>query len=1038
MTNGAIQYIRRPVLWLAVCLLLGGWNGSIAVAADQRRDFLEGLRDRGYHDVALTYLEGLASDPQCPEDLKLVLDYEAGRTLLELARSTQSPEVRQRQLRDSVRRFKKFLADNKEHPLATDARLQLAAAQSELGRARVQASGEKPAEGPPAEFAAAEQTLLEVERALSATLQSLGEASDAEEPEASDRRQQAERDLLQARLGLAGLVYESAEALPPDAPERPKRLEEAARRYDAIYAQYAAKPVKPRAAFIARLQQARIGAELGQVDEAIRVLVEMDQSLPDSPPAFADLKEDALGLLMEVYLRPDANKPGEALLAIAQWLETPAANEPVPRTLKIRFLAAQAAMAKARTQENADEAQRLLKTARGHFEFVRRFPGEQRMQAADILSKPPFGAASVDQQPDPKTFAEAEEQGNNAWETMIAALAQLPRATAEARDGLNAQANQSRSDALRYYRAALTLRTPEQALDSINAIRFRLSYLYWALDEFEKAAVLGEFVARRYPQHPDAYKAAEVAVTAYRSLYIERARAKGDVSFARNRMAPLVDLITRTWAGVPGAQNSRMMLIDTAAEERDLPTVLEHLEKIPADSSVRAAAELRAGQAIWAAYVRAANLEGPDRPEGPALDQMAKQAQQTIEQGLQRSLKAIDARGVDYGVLVAALSLAHSYASTGQPEKAVEWLDHPKVGPVTLVKAKHPATQEPGFAAETYKAALRAYVGAQQLEKAEAAMDDLEKLIAASGDADAVRKLTQEYVRLGRELQETLRRLRNENKAAEASRVAQGFEVFLRRVKQRQENVNFTALNWVGETFLGLGAGVDPGGKEPPAEAVNYYKQAYDTYAEILKRMKDDPQFAPSGVDTALKLRVAECLRGLNKHDRSMELLAAILRQNERRVDIQITAAETYQDWGEQEPAYFEKAISGGMPENGRNLVWGWAGIARRVAPQMGPDAKGARYSDTFHQARYNLAASRVKLAMTERGDRKLATLRQAKRDITAIYRLYPELGGPEWYARYDSLLKTIQKLLGEKAEGLEAEAAVKPVSTARAAPSKS
>ncbi|MCL4192370.1 MAG: hypothetical protein KJZ87_11610, partial [Thermoguttaceae bacterium] len=304
MTNGAIQYIRRPVLWLVLCLLLSGWNGRVAAAADRGRDFLEGLRQRGYHDVALVYLDGLASDPECPEDLKPVLDYEAGKTLLELARSAQSSEAHQRQLHDAVRRFEKFLADSKEHPLATDARLQLAGAQIEQGRARVEAGGEKPVEGPPAEFGTAEQALVEVERALSATLESLGEASNAEEPEASDRRQQAERDLLQTRLGLAGLVYESAETLPPNSPERPKRLEEAARRYDAIYAEYAAKPVKPRAAFIARLQQARIGAELGQVDEAIRMLVEMDQALPDSPPAFADLKEDALALLMEVYLRP--------------------------------------------------------------------------------------------------------------------------------------------------------------------------------------------------------------------------------------------------------------------------------------------------------------------------------------------------------------------------------------------------------------------------------------------------------------------------------------------------------------------------------------------------------------------------------------------------------------------------------------------------------------------------------------------------------------------------------------------------------------
>ena len=54
--------------------------------------------------------------------------------------------------------------------------------------------------------------------------------------------------------------------------------------------------------------------------------------------------------------------------------------------------------------------------------------------------------------------------------------------------------------------------------------------------------------------------------------------------------------------------------------------------------------------------------------------------------------------------------MAQICVETGQPDKAIAWLEHPKFGPLTLVKADSPVAAREGFATETYKIALRAYI----------------------------------------------------------------------------------------------------------------------------------------------------------------------------------------------------------------------------------------------------------------------------------------------------------------------------------------
>ena len=64
--------------------------------------FLQELRDRGLHDLALQYIDQLRADPGLPANLKMVLDYQEGRTQIDEAAKT-GDLVRRRELLEEAR-----------------------------------------------------------------------------------------------------------------------------------------------------------------------------------------------------------------------------------------------------------------------------------------------------------------------------------------------------------------------------------------------------------------------------------------------------------------------------------------------------------------------------------------------------------------------------------------------------------------------------------------------------------------------------------------------------------------------------------------------------------------------------------------------------------------------------------------------------------------------------------------------------------------------------------------------------------------------
>lgn len=997
------------VLWMGVAV-------GTAEAAEEAQRFLDGLRELGYYDTAMDYLQQARTNPLVSQEFKTTIDYEAGITLKESSRLSRDPSVQEQQLSEARDRFSTFLKDQPNHPFAAAAETQLADVLVERGRNKVRQAADSDRSDAQKKQLREEARQLHIEaRTVVVGLESRFDKKqravpkyiDPKDTKQLELRDQVRRDLLLARTAIASVSYEISKTYEPESAEAKKNLEEAAAKYADLYEKYGTR----MGGLYARMWEGCCYKELGETKKAYEAFEDLLQQ-NDERQSFRNMKARTVVLLLETTLLPGETTFEKGLAEARKWEKDARGREEIsPDGLAIKFFAGDVALQYARSlkkKEDADKKTDSINEARAFFKAAGDRPGKYQKQAKAKLRLPEFGAADGEL-PEPTNFVEANDR----------ALDELDRTQDKSlgEDEIAA----ARKEAIKYFRLATTMRPPETSAEEMNLIRYRLAYLYWITGDIYEAAVVGEFLARRYPSAMGARKGAEIAMAAYAKMAADAQKEAKEnpgellqaeidefaatVSFANRRMIDIAEYITGAWAGQPEAAKAWMMLIRTAVIEGDLDKARQTIEKIAPDAPGRGSAELMVGQALWSRYVKATILPEGQRPASDDLAAQLAEARAMLEAGVGRERTAVESGAeVTYSLIASIFSLAQMNINEGEMEKAVEWLEDPKVGPLTLVQAERPVTDRGNFRIETYKTALRAYVSVQELDKAAAVMESLES--QSSDDPGSGENLTKIYISLGRQLEEMLKQLRLDNKQAEANEVTQGFELFLDKIANREEGNSFNSLTWAAETYFSLG------NSKLGSEADGYYKKAGGTYQTILDKCKADPSFATQpNATVGIQLRLATCYRHMGKYEEARDLLLAILNASKKAfVSVQVEAAYTYQAWGEKSPTAYKAAIMGSKkyPE-----IWGWGGIAVRVV-------RNPKYVHIFHEARYNLAYCRFQWALSMKSTEQKAMLVQAGRDIQITERLYPDMGGDQWRGKYDDLLKKIQKMRRVKVTGLK------------------
>ena len=1037
----------RPLCFVLSCFLF--FQATLCVAPEAIGEepaaaFLQAMRNRGYYDTALQYLKRAENSTLTPVEFREVIPFERGLTMVQFAGREADFDVRGQMLNEAQASIEQFVKTRGNHPRADNAKNQLGNVVA--GRAKMKVEqAEKTGDDKHRELAAelfdqAYSIFARRQSELKDRLVKIGPRvfDPKKQKKEIAQRTQLRADYLQAQLLSAAVLEESAATFKPADAKFKETLQRAADEYTVIYEKHRIR----LAGLYAKLYRGRCLAKIQNNKDALADFEELLDN-DDGVEALRPLKTNALLLALDVWLKPSQNKYLVATQRGDTWIDTIRPNESrSPEWLTLRFEVAKAHKLKADAlkKENPKDPDinRSITKARKLATFVSRMPGDNQRAAREFLVELRGGdAVTQDNTNLPDSFLEAKARGKEALDSLQTAgliLRDVPKriaaeSNAELKKELQTQVDEAKKTlatgkdtAYRMFKHALTLVDGDTELDEINSVRYFICYLSFTRQDYFDAAVMGDFVSRRYPEHAGARQCAKITLASF--IQMHRESQDADKEFETQQIIDIAEYMANKWTDQPEGIDALNTLIPFMVGRGDLIAAQKYLKMIPPESPKRAEAELSTGKAMWGRYLigtaEMRRWEADGVPDGvdattrkAELEQMKTGAEAVLVAGVGRMSKT----PTTPTTVAAVLSLAQVFLDKGDAQKAVELLERPKTGAFELCKAGHPATKGKGFMEETYKTALRAYIavlpkaadGTATIEKARGVMALLKSEVEQKPGGK--KKLVSIYISLARDLERMIALA----PVAEKVPLSKGFETFLDEVGK--EAVEFNVLNWVAETYYSLGKGLSSS-RTAAAESKAYYAKALVVYNKIL-----DDKVATGNTVGQVQVRIAATNRALGKYTDAMKKLTEILKKQNMMLGVQIEAAYTYQEWASKmkdnaaKTKLYRQAMRGGGEVDQKTrkyVVWGWGKIARLTGSNI-------KFRSQFHESRYNYAKCRFESAKAAaRGDQK-SMFEKAENDIRLVVKLYPDMGGNTWKPRYDQLAKDIQKSLGKTPVGLKA-----------------
>ena len=1021
--------LNRPARHFVAVLALFCLTAPIR-AEEPAQQFLDGLMGRGYHDVALDYLEWLDRGSLAPAEFKDTLLYLQGHVLVNAARYQRDSKIRAQQLAAAQQKFEQFLADHAQHAKAAAARSGMREIQVERARGLMRQAQETDADVENLHkqarqfFAAARDGYQLRLQEIRAELEALkkGSASGGQD------RETLRAEYLEAILMSATIAYEVAATARNKQKEYKSLLQAAEKEFASVAKKYR----RWLAGIYSVYYLGRVQQDLGNPKEALTYYEELVTEM-NQPAAFRNVAAKATSSAIECWIDPALKQYDTAIETGEKWMAAarPADNNN-PEWLALRLMLARAYQAKA-AETSADDANSLLASARKLGQLVSRFPGPTQREARRLLAEL-GGPTLADGNTTARTFAAArsaaiqtrDELQNNDFKVKLleSKLATISAAknreeTAKQLAEVEEQRDQLSELALRYHRLALELSDEDTPLEQVNELRYYFCYLLYANGRYYEAAVLGEFLATRYPESSGARTCGNIALASY--VAIQSADSDGDSDFVTRRSIRVAEHIASTWPGQSEADDALITLVSFMIRAGRLEDAEAYLERIPVTSPRRGEAELRTGQALWNEYLvgrQQRRSVAEDKPRAEPLEKLKQRSLALLAQGVERMKQ-----GAPSPLLVqAVLALAQSYIDTNQPAAAIELLEDPRIGAKALADANSSLiTGTPGLAEQAYRIALRGYIAqlpnvaddAAIVAQANAIMKSLEKTVGES--AEGRRRLVGIYSLLAQDL----RRQIEVASAAERQSLSTGFDTFLGKMAENSNDFNI--LNWVAATYANMGDSFNENGTTLSPDAQRYYEKSAAGYERILEMQQQGALELKPVLVTQVRLRLAGIQRRLGAYEQAVNAFTEILAANNMMLNVQVEAARALQAGATAgRTSWYDRAVLGDpRGAGGKQVIWGWGRISKIAATQMyrGPEYK-AKYEDTFYEARLQMAQCQYEQSVRASGVKKNKYLANAKRVLQSTASLYPDLGGPQWQQAYEKLLKRVQASLGEPTTG--------------------
>ncbi len=1035
---------RSWINWLAfagLLFLVAAQSPGPAAGEEPADAFLAELCNRRHYDLALDYLTQMESSPLAPASFRRRIPLLRAETIIKSIEDLRNETVWEARMAEAQRLLEDFAANAstpEDRCFAAETLASLRFKQARFYLNKMEKPTHSDTERETSRARAREllqQSINAFTTARKITNDRLEEllkpGNDAATIDRAtlDRLKDSFTQIL-LRMPIAGEFL--ADTWPAGSAEQKQLLEQAEKDYLVVWEKY----FRYAAGVDACMFAARCRQKLGRDAEALQLLDEL-LTMDDKPE------------LLPIKLKA-------ALLAIESWRKTnPYPYEPViqrlqpvlanlsrqqqrdPDWLAVQLEVAIALKAKADALVASgganSEARDLNQSAASLAKTVARVPGAIQPRALELLATWNIEINAADEagaltELPPESFDDARARALDligeidslrieglALKEKLKSAAEADRAGVEAALVTNgADLKAAVTKALAMLRIANGMVNEDTPRADRNHVRYLQAFCHLAAGRYLHAALIGEFLVDRYPGEEWTRQAAVFVVNSNAAMY-EAAPADNRV-FEQQRLAGICGKIIKLWPGSPEAGQAAEVLARLAVASNDMDAAQALVGTMAEGSGGRAAISLQLAQRIWNEVAQARVAAGA----GATAEQQAAWAAKIEEARvlLASALESARPENADFSLARGSVLLARILNEKGDPLGAVDQLERPGLGALDLIKQQHPAVTGNDAAVilqrETLRTAITAYLGcmkaggdvAQWIAKAEGVLEALRQQLAALPAEESRRELTGIYSAIATELKAQIRAI---GEPAEQLNLANNLGVFLKSLAETASDGR--TILWAASTMIDVAdslvsarpaSGTQTSAGSLPPQSV---ASLFGTAVTLLEKARVTG-FAGDAQEEALRLESGRYLglaqRGAGNWDDAMKAFVEVLGARPSLLPAQLDAAETLQMQGvaTKSATAVGLAMMGTEPradpktKRKSNVIWGWRQLV--MVTRGKPE-----FAAVHARSLYGLIASRLEYGLLEPSP---DAVKSAQTELVNFRTRDPELGGPEWKARFEAL----------------------------------